>query len=117
MNYDMITEMYEATRYAKEMHKKAEKEKNKAQAYKDILNNSDSRTIRRNLASKVEDTEGNYRYYNSKDSIKIGKGGMKIADKQYDGRKVAAFQPGRYEKHEERKPNTYLNAQRKMRGE
>ena len=122
--YDMITEMYEATRYAKEIHKKTEKEGNRALAYENIANRTSSKKVRARANELTNKALNNYKYGYNRDSIAAyNKHHERFMDNidTYEaisaGKDSAARQPGRYEKHEERKPGTYLNAQRKIRGE
>ena len=105
--YDMITEMYEATRYAKEMHKKAEKEGDKANAIGREMENAPNETIYKAMQKKMSKHTKSYMDADEKDSI-----GYANKDFKDSGRKAAKKQPGRYEKHEERKPGTYLRMQK-----
>ena len=59
----MITEMYEATRYAKEIHKKAEKEKNKMDAYRSMRNNSSSPKMTELMDDRVDRADKAYKNY------------------------------------------------------
>ena len=111
--YDMITEMYEATRYAKEIHKKAKGSFNKMDATP--------------ASDKTKDaTRKNWWDYFAQDSIDTGKQASyfkknnmpdEFKNTVNDSRIYETSKhPGRYEKYEERKPGTYLDAQRLKRG-
>ena len=102
--YDMITEMYEATRYAKEIHKKAEKEKNKMDAYRSMRNNSSSPKMTELMDDKIDRADKSYKYYHDQDTISFGKDKkLSVSDKLNYGRMHGVKQPGRYKTKKERK--------------
>ena len=105
--YDMITEMYEATRYAKEIHKKTEKEGAKADTLGKELENAPNETIYKAMQKKMSKHAREYMDADEKDSIGYANKNFKDS-----GRNAAKKQPGRYEKHEERQPGTYLRMQK-----
>ena len=102
---DMISEMTvatEATRYAKEMHKKAEKSLTDAEKYEAIGKNTKSKAVRNAMIEKEQKAINNHIDAEKRDSIATGK----CKDRK-NGYERAAKQPGRYEKEEKRKPGTY----------
>ena len=102
---DMISEMTvttEATRYAKEMHKKAEKSLTDAEKYEAIGKNTKSKAVRNAMIEKEQKAMNNHIDAKKQDSIATGK----YKDRE-NGYERAAKQPGRYEKEEKRKPGTY----------
>lgn len=100
---DMISEMTvvtEATRYAKEIHKKADQAEDDVYKYGIIKNTTNSETVKKNANSKIQEALNNYKDADFKDSLGIlNQGGV--------GKIHAKRQPGRYEKTKERKPNKY----------
>ena len=100
---DMVSEMTvatEATRYAKEMHKKADQAEDDVYKYGIIKNTTNSETVKKNANSKIQEALNNYKDADFKDSLGIlNQGGV--------GKIHAKRQPGRYEKTKERKPNKY----------
>ena len=114
--YDMITEMYEATRYAKEIHKKKEQ----AEKRMNIIDKAMTTTNKKNIdkfEKKKQDALNQYTSAVLRDSIGTDKEASfykkrdmpESFDAEVDqGRKMAKRHPGRYEKHVERKPGTYL---------
>ena len=102
---DMVSEMTvatEATRYAKEMHKKAEKSLTDAEKYEAIGKNTKSKAVRNAMIEKEQKAMNNHIDAKKQDSIATGK----YKDRE-NGYERAAKQPGRYEKEEKRKPGTY----------
>ena len=102
---DMISEMTvatEATRYAKEIHKEAEKSLNDAEKYNAIGKSTQSKAVRNAMIRKEQQAINNHTYVKRQDSIAAGK----CKDRE-NGYERATKQPGRYEKEEKRKPGTY----------
>ena len=104
---DMISEMTvatEATRYAKEMHKKAEQARNDIHKYNYLEYETKSKAGKKNMENKKNKAKEDFIYAGERDSIDAGTG--RYITKTI-GKAKASNQPGRYKKHEERKPGTY----------
>ena len=116
--YDMITEMYEATRYAKEIHKKKEECEKREKKLNKLYDNTSNEKMRKEIRARLYDNDYDHHDAKIRDSISYGK---KYKNDPYHnlskGKDAAEKQPGRYNKHEERKPGAYLNAQRAKRDE
>lgn len=71
---DMISEMTvvtEATRYAKEIHKKADQAEDDVYKYGIIKNTTNSETVKKNANSKIQEALNNYKDADFKDSLGI----------------------------------------------
>lgn len=108
---DMVSEMTvatEATRYAKEIHKKNINSKEDIDKYSKIANSTTSKKVKNYALNKLKEAENSKKY----DTIEAQKNG----NQKYDDVKNIANnckKLGRYEKPNERKPGTYKDATNK----
>ena len=108
---DMVSEMTvatEATRYAKEIHKKNMNSKEDIDKYSKIANSTTSKKVKNYALNKLKEAENSKKY----DTIEAQKNG----NQKYDDVKNIANnckKLGRYEKPNERKPGTYKDATNK----
>lgn len=102
---DMVSEMTvttEATRYAKEIHKKNMNSKEDIDKYSRIANSTTSKKVKKYASNKLKEAENSKKY----DTIEAQKNG----NQRYDDVKNIANnckKLGRYDKPTERKPGTY----------